>query len=78
MCSSDLPESGKPAGHWLDQAGLKGHAIGGARVSPKHANWIENTGTATAADVAALMEHMQRTVRERFGVELRPEVRRLP
>ena len=71
-------ESGHPAGYWIDRAGLKGHVLGGARVSPKHANWIENTGTATASDIAALMDLMQTEVSRLFGVQLMAEVRRLP
>jgi UDP-N-acetylmuramate dehydrogenase len=72
------PEGQPPAGYWLDRAGLKGHQRGGARVSPIHANWIENTGGATAADIADLMQEMMDVVQQKFGVALRPEVRRLP
>jgi UDP-N-acetylmuramate dehydrogenase len=54
---------------------LKGFSIGGAQVSPKHANFIINTGTATAADIEALIDHMQATVKQRTGVELVREVR---
>ena len=66
---------GIPAAVHIDRCGLKGHRIGGAVVSPKHANWIENTGEATAADVLALIDHVQAVVREREGVDLEPEVR---
>jgi UDP-N-acetylmuramate dehydrogenase len=62
------------AGALVDRAGLKGAAIGGARVSPTHGNFIVNDGTATAADIRALIEHCRRTVLERFGVELREEI----
>ena len=48
--------------------------MGGARFSEKHANFVENTGDATTADVIALMAEGRRCVRERFGVELEPEV----
>ena len=48
--------------------------MGGARFSEKHANFVENTGEATTADVVALMAEGRRRVRERFGVELEPEV----
>ena len=48
--------------------------MGGARVSPVHANFIENTGGATSADVIAVMVESRRRVRERFGVELEHEV----
>ncbi|HEY3382105.1 MAG TPA: UDP-N-acetylmuramate dehydrogenase [Vicinamibacterales bacterium] len=71
-----LPEGIPPsAGALVDRAGLKGHAIGGARVSTTHANFIVNEGGATAADIWALMTLCRRTVRERFGVELREEIR---
>ncbi len=63
------------AGWAIDQCGLKGHAIGGARISPVHANFIENAGGATSADALALMTEARRRVRERFGVELDHEVR---
>ena len=62
------------AGRLLEESGLKGFAVGGAAFSPKHANWIVNDGTATAADVRALIETAQARVRDRFGVELRREV----
>ncbi len=65
------------AGRLLEEAGLKGFAIGGARFSPKHSNWIVNTGGATAADVRALIAHAQAVVRDRFGVALRPEIEQL-
>lgn len=67
-----------PPGHYaaklIEDAGLKGWRIGGAEVSALHANFIINTGQATASDVLALIGHMQTAVRERFGVELVPEV----
>jgi UDP-N-acetylmuramate dehydrogenase len=66
---------GTPAGKLIDEAGLKGFTIGGARVSFKHANWIENHGEATASDILELILHVQQVVRSRFGVELQPEVR---
>jgi UDP-N-acetylmuramate--alanine ligase len=62
------------AGRLLEESGLKGFAIGGAAFSPKHANWIVNDGTATAADVRALIATAQARVRDRFGVELQREV----
>jgi UDP-N-acetylmuramate dehydrogenase len=62
------------AGRLLEESGLKGFAIGGAAFSPKHANWIVNDGTATAADVRALIATAQARVLDRFGVELRREV----
>ncbi len=72
------PSLGKAAGWYLDQVGAKGLRVGGAQVSTVHANWIENTGGATAADVESVMDTLERRVRDQFGVELRREVRRLP
>ena len=62
------------AGRMLELCGLKGHRIGGAVVSPKHANFIENAGGATTADCLALMSEARRRAREEFGVELEREV----
>lgn len=62
------------AGALIDRAGMKGITVGGARVSPIHANFIVNDGAATAADVWALMERCRQAVKHRFGVELRHEV----
>jgi UDP-N-acetylmuramate dehydrogenase len=62
------------AGELLELCGLKGHRIGGAVVSPKHANFIENAGGATSADCVALIVEAQRRAREQFGVELEREV----
>jgi UDP-N-acetylmuramate dehydrogenase len=62
------------AGALVDRAGLKGFRIGGASVSPTHGNFVVNDGTATAADIRGVIEHCRRTVRERFGVELREEI----
>ena len=58
----------------LDEAGCRGLTVGGARFSEKHANFVENMGDATTSDVVALMAEGRRRVRERFGVELEPEV----
>ncbi len=58
----------------LELCGLKGHRVGGAIISPKHANFIENTGDATSADCLALMSEARRRAREQFGVELEHEV----
>jgi len=63
------------AGSLIDQAGLKGHSIGGAKISGKHANFIINTGNASATDILDLMRLVQDTVYKRFGVRLEPEVR---
>jgi UDP-N-acetylmuramate dehydrogenase len=65
----------RTAGQLIEAAGLKGFSIGGAQVSPMHANYFVNTGNARAADVRALITHVQRVVRERFGAELEPEVK---
>ena len=65
------------AGKLLEECGLKGRRIGGAEISPVHANVIVNRGGATAADVRALMDEMKKTVIERFGIELVPEIRLL-
>jgi UDP-N-acetylmuramate dehydrogenase len=72
----DEPE-GRSAGQLLEAAGCKGLEVGGARFSPKHANFIENTGSATTADVLGVIAEGRRRVLERFGVELEPEVQLL-
>lgn len=64
-----------PAAVLVDQLGLRGFRIGGAFVSDKHANFIQATDGATAADVRAVMEHVRAAVREATGIELRSEVR---
>ncbi|HEX4798053.1 MAG TPA: UDP-N-acetylmuramate dehydrogenase [Burkholderiales bacterium] len=67
---------GDHAARLIEACGLKGHAIGGARISEKHANFIVNPkGKARAGDIEALIEHARNAVRQRFGVELVPEVR---
>ena len=68
------PEHELGAGRMLEACSLKGHRIGGALISPLHANFIENAGDATTADALALMAEARRRARERFGVELRHEV----
>jgi UDP-N-acetylmuramate dehydrogenase len=73
----DARAEGRSAGLLLADTGCNGFAVGGARFSPKHANFIENTGTASTADVVALMAEGRRRVLERFGVELEPEVQTL-
>jgi UDP-N-acetylmuramate dehydrogenase len=65
----------RTAGQLIEAAGLKGSRVGGAEVSPMHANYFVNTGSATAADVRALIELAQREVQVRFGVRLEPEVK---
>lgn len=63
------------AGELIESSGLKGAQIGGASVSDKHANFIVNDGTATAADIEALIAHIRAQVLELTGTELQPEVR---
>jgi UDP-N-acetylenolpyruvoylglucosamine reductase len=73
----DARAEGRSAGLLLAEAGCNGLTVGGARFAEKHANFIENTGTATTADVIAVMAEGRRCVKERFGVELEPEVQTL-
>ena len=81
----EMPSAGstfkRPKGYYagalIDQCGLKGCTIGGAQVSEKHAGFIVNIGGATEADISALIRHIQDTVRERTGVELEPEIKRI-
>ncbi len=71
-------QAGPATGWYIEKAGLKGHRVGGAMVSHKHANWIETDSDARADDVRGLMEVMVGTVQEKFGVKLEREVRFLP
>lgn len=73
----DERAQGRTAGLLLAEAGCNGLTAGGARFSPKHANFVENTGEATTADVVAVMAEGRRRVQERFGVTLEPEVQTL-
>jgi UDP-N-acetylmuramate dehydrogenase len=66
--------AGATAGALVEQCGLKGQRRGNAEVSRKHANFIVNLGNASAADVRALIAHIQRTVRDKTGILLQPEV----
>ncbi len=68
------PSPDQTAGRMLEECGLKGYQVGGARISPVHANFIENTGTASSADVIALMAEARRRVQDRFGLTLEHEV----
>jgi len=70
----DERAGGRSAGQLLDAAGCRGLRHGGARFAEKHANFVENFDGATSADVLALMAEGRRRVRERFGIELEPEV----
>lgn len=65
---------GDSAGRLIELCGLKGYRLGGAMVSPKHANFLVNTGQASAADVLRLMRLIQDRVREETGIDLQPEV----
>jgi len=71
------PSADLGAGRAIELCGLKGHRIGGAVVSPRHANFIENAGGATSANCLTLMAEARRRVFERFGVALEHEVRLL-
>ena len=71
------PEHELSAGRMLDACGLRGFASGGAIVSPRHANFIENAGEATTADALALMAEARRRAHEQFGVVLEHEVEML-
>jgi UDP-N-acetylmuramate dehydrogenase len=82
-CIFQNPEAGRDsvpdgipwsAGALVDRAGLKGLALGGARVSPTHGNFIVNDGPATARDIRQLISRCRDAVRARFGVELREEI----
>jgi UDP-N-acetylmuramate dehydrogenase len=82
-CVFQNPERGRDAvpdgipwsaGALVDRAGLKGHAVGGARVSTTHGNFIVNGGAASAADIRRLIERCRAAVRDRFGVTLREEI----
>jgi UDP-N-acetylmuramate dehydrogenase len=74
-CFFKNPAPDRSAGELIEKAGLKGRQIGNARVSTRHANFIVNTGGATARDILALMELVQKRVAEKFEVELVPEVK---
>lgn len=68
-------EAGIPSGKLLEEAGLKGLAVGGARIYNEHANFIINTGDATAEDVKALLRIAQREVKRKFNIDIEPEIR---
>jgi UDP-N-acetylmuramate dehydrogenase len=71
------PDHELTAGRMLEACGLRGHRIGGAQISPKHANFIENAGGATSADAVALIGEARRRALEQFGVSLEAEVQLL-
>jgi len=70
----DPRAEGRSAGQLLDAAGCRGLQVGAARLSPKHANFVENTGGATTSDILEVMAEARRKVHDRFGVTLEPEV----
>jgi UDP-N-acetylmuramate dehydrogenase len=74
-CFFKNPRTGKTAGELIELAGLKEISIGGAGVSPIHANFIINNGNATAADILALMETIQEKVLQTFNIHLEEEVK---
>ncbi len=82
----EFPSAGstfkRPVGYFaaklIDDAALKGYSVGGAKVSEKHAGFVINAGGATSADVLTLMSDVSRIVKEKFGVELSPEIIYLP
>jgi len=71
------PEHELTAGRMLEACGLRGFRIGGAQISPKHANFIENAGEARSADAIELIAEARRRAREQYGVTLHPEVQLL-
>ncbi len=75
--SRSLPNQTTSAGFLIDHAGLKGLSIGGARISPVHANFIINTGKATASDVVQLIDRARSQVKKQFGVILKEEILRV-
>ena len=68
------PPGDRGSGRLIEEVGLKGHRIGGAVISPRHANFIENADGATTADCIALMAEARRRVHEQYGIELEHEV----
>lgn len=69
------PTGGIPAGQIIDELGLKGTQIGGAKISEKHGNFIVNVGSATAGDILALIDMVKNTVRQYRGIDLETEVK---
>ncbi|AQX53960.1 UDP-N-acetylmuramate dehydrogenase [Priestia flexa] len=62
------------AGDLIEKSGLKGYSIGGAQISEMHGNFIVNTGNGTASDVLALIDHVKKTIKERFDIDMHTEV----
>jgi UDP-N-acetylmuramate dehydrogenase len=74
-CFFKNPPGNKPAGMLIDLAGLKGKTVGGAEISARHANFIVNRKNASAADIITLKELVQETVKNKFDIDLEPEVK---
>ncbi|MEK7577058.1 MAG: UDP-N-acetylmuramate dehydrogenase [Patescibacteria group bacterium] len=74
---ASTPDGTMSAGRLLDHVGLKGTVVGGAMISPQHANFIVNTGKATAKDVIELIEIARAKVKEQFGITLTEEIERI-
>lgn len=72
------PLDGKPAGWYIDQAGLRGCQVGDAMIAHEHANWIVNLGNVKADDVKAIISHDQETVFHNFGIMLEHEIIYVP
>lgn len=71
--TAEMPQQVAP-GYYIEQSGLKGYRIGGAEVSTVHANFLVNAGNATANDIKNLSEYVQKTVAEKFGIQLQREI----
>lgn len=74
-CIFKNPSRGRAAGELIEQAKLKGKTIGGAQISSKHANFIINIGRASASDIIALIQFAQKTVQDKFNINLETEVK---
>ena len=74
-CFFKNPPGSRPAGMLIDLAGLKGKAVGGAEISERHANFILNRKNATASDILCLKELVQETIKNKFDIDLEPEVK---
>ena len=67
-----------PSGYLIERLGLKGKRIGGAMISPKHANYIINVGSATSEDVVTMVSFIKQQVRDAYGIQLEEEVQIVP
>jgi len=75
-CCGSVFRNPKPhsAGQLIEEAGLKGYRVGDAQISLLHANFIVNLGNASARDVLTLIEHIKKTIHEKYGIDMHPEV----